>query len=90
MSYAGYRTQNETTLIKYSFCTYHETMSVQTVQLWERQTVNRTHVYELEAIDLCELDSSVTSGEICALLGYYAEFGGNSLPTFRDSLSVPS
>jgi hypothetical protein len=24
------------------------------------------------------------------LLGYYAESGGNFLPTFRDSLSVPS
>jgi hypothetical protein len=28
--------------------------------------------------------------EKCALLGYYAASGGNSLPTFRDSLSVPS
>jgi len=26
--------------------------------------------------------------EICALLGYYAAYGGNSLPTFRDNLSV--
>jgi hypothetical protein len=25
--------------------------------------------------------------EICALLGYYAAYGGNSLPTFRDNLS---
>jgi len=25
-----------------------------------------------------------------ALLGYYAASGGNSLPTFRDNLSVPS
>ena len=37
----------------------------------------------------------VTSGfrrqvdEICALLGYYAAYSDNSLPTFRDNLSVP-
>ena len=28
--------------------------------------------------------------EICALLGCYAAWSGNSLPTFRDDLSVPS
>ena len=28
--------------------------------------------------------------EICALLGYYAAYSGNYLPTFRDNLSVPS
>ena len=28
--------------------------------------------------------------ENCALLGYYAVSSGNSLPTFRDNLSVPS
>jgi hypothetical protein len=28
--------------------------------------------------------------ENCALLGYYAESSGNSLPTFHDNLSVPS
>jgi hypothetical protein len=28
--------------------------------------------------------------ENCALLGYYAASSGNSLPTFRDNLSVPS
>jgi hypothetical protein len=27
--------------------------------------------------------------KICVLLGYYAAHGGNSLPTFRDNLSVP-
>jgi len=26
--------------------------------------------------------------EICALLGYYAGYGGNFLPTFRGNLSV--
>jgi hypothetical protein len=26
----------------------------------------------------------------CAVLGYYAASSGNSLPTFRDNLSVPS
>jgi hypothetical protein len=29
-------------------------------------------------------------GEIRALLGYFAASSGNSLPTFRDILSVPS
>jgi len=28
--------------------------------------------------------------ESCAFLGYYAASSGNSLPTFRDNLSVPS
>jgi hypothetical protein len=28
--------------------------------------------------------------DICALLGYYAALSGNSLPTFRDNLSLPS
>jgi hypothetical protein len=28
--------------------------------------------------------------ENCSLLGYYAARSGKSLPTFRDSLSVPS
>ena len=28
--------------------------------------------------------------ENCAILGYYAVSSGNSLPTFRDSFSVPS
>jgi hypothetical protein len=28
--------------------------------------------------------------EICALLGYYAASFGNSVPAFRDNLSVPS
>jgi hypothetical protein len=28
--------------------------------------------------------------QICALLGYYAASSGNSVPTFRDNLSVPS
>jgi hypothetical protein len=28
--------------------------------------------------------------ENCVLLGHYAASGGNSVPTFRDSLSVPS
>jgi hypothetical protein len=29
-------------------------------------------------------------GEICALLRYYAAWSGNSLPKFRDEVSVPS
>jgi hypothetical protein len=28
--------------------------------------------------------------QICDLMGYCTEYSGNSLPTFRDSLSVPS
>jgi len=28
--------------------------------------------------------------EICAFLGYFAVYSGNSLPTFRDNLTVPS
>jgi hypothetical protein len=28
--------------------------------------------------------------EICSLLGYYAAYSGNSLPTFRDNQSIPS
>jgi len=28
--------------------------------------------------------------EICALLGYYAAYSGNSWLMFRDTLSVPS
>jgi hypothetical protein len=28
--------------------------------------------------------------ENCALLGYYAASSGNSLPTFRENLKVPS
>jgi hypothetical protein len=28
--------------------------------------------------------------DICAITGYCAACGGNSLPTFRDNLSVPS
>jgi len=27
--------------------------------------------------------------EICALLGCYAAYSGNSLPTYRDSLTLP-
>jgi hypothetical protein len=27
---------------------------------------------------------------ICAVLGYYTEYSGNSLPTFQDNLSVSS
>jgi len=27
-------------------------------------------------------------GEICDLLGYFAAYGGNSLPTFRDKISL--
>jgi hypothetical protein len=27
--------------------------------------------------------------EICAILGYYAAQSGSSVPTFRDSVSVP-
>jgi len=42
-----------------------------------------------------EMNGKATSGflreadENCALLGYSAASSGNSLPTFRDNLSVP-
>jgi len=28
--------------------------------------------------------------DICAILAYYAAYSGNSVPTFRDNLYVPS
>jgi len=34
--------------------------------------------------------TSLDGHEIWAILGYYAARGGNSSPTFRDNLSVPS
>jgi len=42
-----------------------------------------------------EMNGKATSGirrevdENCALLGYYAASSDNSIPTFRDNLSVP-
>jgi hypothetical protein len=36
------------------------------------------------------LNKEKKKGEKCAHLGYYAASSGNSLPTFRDKLSVPS
>jgi hypothetical protein len=38
---------------------------------------------------MCEFKLPRRSYEICALLGYYAAQSGNSVPTFRDNLSVP-
>jgi len=34
--------------------------------------------------------TSLDDHEICALLGYYAVRDGNSIPTFRDNISIPS
>jgi hypothetical protein len=39
---------------------------------------------------LCDLRLSREADENCSLLGYYAASSGNSLPTFRNNLSVPS
>jgi len=41
---------------------------------------------------LCHLEFIYTDliREICALLGYYAVYGGNSVPTFRNNQSVSS
>ena len=53
--------------------------------------ITRISVSALDSLKLC-----VTSGfcsemdENCALLGYNTASSGNSLPTFRDNLSVPS
>jgi len=33
--------------------------------------------------------TSIFYPEICAVLGYYAEYSGNSVPTFWERLSVP-
>jgi hypothetical protein len=33
---------------------------------------------------------NLSKGENCALLSYYTAINGNSLPTFRDNLSVSS
>jgi len=48
-------------------------------------TVNITVIWCL-LLNACKLINI----EICALLGYYAAYSGNSLLTFRDNLSVPS
>jgi len=45
---------------------------------------------------MCHFENWVVSGfrcdvdEICALLGYYTAYNGNSLPMFQDKLSVPN
>ena len=35
-----------------------------------------------------DLRLHLRSNNVCALLGYYAAYSGNSLPTFRDNLSA--
>jgi len=45
------------------------------------------------ALDSTKPETSSFSREVdenCTLQGYYAACSGNSLPTFRDNLSVPS
>jgi len=37
----------------------------------------------------CKILQNILYFDICALSGYYAEYGSNSLLTFRDNLSVP-
>jgi len=45
----------------------------------------------LETIIKCDYDVfTKMSDEIDAVLGYYAVYSGDSVPTFRDNLSVPS
>ena len=56
------------------------TMLVPTVRKNEWYGINKLH---LNSGCRRELD------EICALLGYYAAYNGNSLWTFRDNLQVP-
>jgi len=54
--------------------------------VWWRQTHRQTdrHWRDTIAGFRRQLD------EICSLLGYYAEYDGNSLPKFRNNLSVPA
>ena len=43
-----------------------------------------------QAVSICVISGFCREvAENCALLGYYAASSGNSLPTFRDNLSVP-
>jgi hypothetical protein len=42
-------------------------------------------------VGVCAVEvRSVGVHDTCALLGYYAEWSGNTLPTLRDNLSIPS
>jgi len=45
-----------------------------------------SYVQNTYIVTLCQRKHS----DVCALLGYYAACNDNSLPTFRDNLSVPS
>jgi hypothetical protein len=38
---------------------------------------------------LIDFVERIGSSENCAVLVYYAAYSGNSLPTFRDNLSLP-
>jgi len=39
---------------------------------------------------LIDLVERIDNSRNWALLGYYAAYSGNSIPTFRDKLSLPS
>jgi hypothetical protein len=52
-------------------------------------TVPFLHLFDCNEIYSCEQLPSMVD-EICALLGYYAQYGVNSVPTFRDNLSFSS
>jgi hypothetical protein len=43
---------------------------------------------EPQVITCCLISGFHSEVDICALLGNYAAYSGNSLPTFRDNISV--
>lgn len=56
-------------------------MGVSVVLLWVEQSSNPSEIYY-------RLKKEIENKK-CVFLSYYAANSGNSLPTFRDNLSVP-
>ena len=54
--------------------------------IYESLGVKRLKLHQLRVIS----DFRREVGGICAPLNYYASSSGNSLPTFRDNVTVPS
>jgi len=65
-------------------------------QKWRGENSDILHMLTLKNTGVTNSKLCVISGfrrkvfEICPLLGHYAVYSGNSLPTFRDNISVPS